>query len=206
VVSEMGFLDKLFGKSNEEGKTMTNEKMKIGIVQGSVRVGRNGDAVAKWMYDFAEKRNDAKYEIVDLADYNLPFLGSANAQPDAEVQIKAWSEKMASFDGYIFITPEYNHAIGGALKNALDFLNPELNNKAAGFVGYGSLGGARAHENLRLILGELQVADVRTAVTFSLMSDFENMSVFKPADYHAGNANTMLDQVLAWSRALKTVR
>lgn len=185
---------------------MTNEKLKIGIVQGSVREGRNGDAVAKWMNDFATNRNDAEYEIVDLANYNLPFLGSANAQPDAEEQIKAWSEKMASFDGYIFITPEYNHAIGGALKNALDFLNPELNNKAAGFVGYGSLGGTRAHENLRLILGELQVADVRTAVTFSLMSDFENMSVFKPADYHAGNANEMLDQVLAWSGALKTVR
>ncbi len=202
----VGFLDRLFGRSNGEEKTMTNEKLKIGIVQGSVREGRNGDAVAKWMNDFAQKRNDAEYEIVDLANYNLPFLGSANAQPDAEGQIKAWSEKMASFDGYIFITPEYNHAIGGALKNALDFLNPELNNKAAGFVGYGSLGGTRAHENLRLILGELQVADVRTAVTFSLMSDFENMSVFKPADYHAGNANTMLDQVLAWSGALKTVR
>jgi len=202
----VGFLDRLLGRSNEEEKTMTNEKLKIGIVQGSVREGRNGDAVAKWMVDFAEKRNDAEYEIVDLANYNLPFLGSANAQPGAEGQIKAWSEKMASFDGYIFITPEYNHAIGGALKNALDFLNPELNNKAAGFVGYGSLGGTRAHENLRLILGELQVADVRTAVTFSLMSDFENMSVFKPADYHAGNANTMLDQVLAWSGALKTVR
>ena len=202
----MGFFKKLLGRSNEEEKTMTNEKMKIGIVQGSVRVGRNGDAVAKWMHDFAVKRNDAEYEIVDLANYNLPFLGSANAQPDAEEQIKAWSEKMASFDGYIFVTPEYNHAIGGALKNALDFLNPELNNKAAGFVGYGSLGGTRAHENLRLILGELQVADVRTAVTFSLMSDFENMSVFKPADYHADNANTMLDQVISWSRALKTVR
>ncbi len=202
----MGFLDKLLGRSTEEEKTMTNEKLKIGIVQGSVREGRNGDAVAKWMSDFATNRNDAEYEIVDLANYNLPFLGSANAQPDAEEQIKAWSEKMASFDGYIFITPEYNHAIGGALKNALDFLNPELNNKAAGFVGYGSLGGTRAHENLRLILGELQVADVRTAVTFSLMSDFENMSVFKPADYHADNANAMLDQVLAWSGALKTVR
>ena len=71
----MGFLDRLFGRSNEEEKTMTNEKLKIGIVQGSVRVGRNGDAVAKWMYDFAEKRNDAEYEIVDLANYNLPFLG-----------------------------------------------------------------------------------------------------------------------------------
>ena len=206
MVITVGFLDRLLGRSNEEEKIMTNEKLKIGIVQGSVRIGRNGDAVAKWMVDFAKKRNDAEYEIVDLANYNLPFLGSANAQPDAEGEIKAWSEKMASFDGYIFITPEYNHAIGGALKNALDFLNPELNNKAAGFVGYGSLGGTRAHENLRLILGELQVADVRTAVTFSLMTDFENMSVFKPADYHADNANTMLDQVLAWSGALKTVR
>lgn len=133
-------------------------------------------------------------------------MGATNTQADAEEQIKAWSEKMASFDGYIFVTPEYNHAIGGALKNALDHLNQELNNKAAGFVGYGSLGGTRAHENLRLILGELQVADVRTAVTFSLMTDFENMSVFKPADYHADNANAMLDQVLSWSRALKAVR
>ncbi|MGM8366633.1 NADPH-dependent FMN reductase [Virgibacillus sp. W0181] len=185
---------------------MTNKTLKIGIIQGSVREGRNGDGVAKWMLDFAEKRNDAQYELVDLANYNLPLLGSANTQPDAEEQIKAWSEKMASFDGYIFITPEYNHSIGGALKNALDYLNPELNNKAAGFVGYGSLGGTRAHENLRLILGELQVADVRTAVTFSLMTDFENMSVFKPADYHEDNANTMLNQVLLWSGALKTVR
>jgi NAD(P)H-dependent FMN reductase len=203
---EMGFLSKLFGKNHEEEKTMTNEKLKIAIIQGSVREGRNGDAVAKWILDFANKRNDATYELVDLADYNLPFLGAANAHPGADEQVKAWSDKIASFDGYIFVTPEYNHAIGGALKNALDFLNPELNNKAAGFVGYGSLGGTRAHENLRLILGELQVADVRTAVTFSLMSDFENMSVFQPAEYHADNANTMLDQVLSWSRALKTVR
>lgn len=185
---------------------MTNNQLKIGIIQGSVREGRNGDAVAKWMLDFANQRDDATYELVDLADYNLPFFGSANTQADAEEQIKAWSDKMASFDGFIFVTPEYNHAIGGALKNALDFLNPELNNKAAGFVGYGSLGGTRAHENLRLILGELQVADVRTAVTFSLMTDFENMSVFKPADYHTDNANTMLDQVLSWSSALKTIR
>lgn len=203
----MNFFKRLLGRANEEETSMTNETLKIGIIQGSVREGRNGDAVAKWMLDFAEKRNDAvAYELVDLADYNLPLLGSKYAGEDAEEQIKAWSEKMASFDGYIFVTPEYNHAIGGALKNALDYLNPELNNKAAGFVGYGSLGGTRAHENLRLILGELQVADVRTAVTFSLMTDFENMSEFKPADYHADNANEMLDQVIAWSRALKTIR
>ncbi|WP_099156713.1 NADPH-dependent FMN reductase [Virgibacillus ndiopensis] len=184
--------------------------LKIGIILGSVRQGRNGEAVANWTYDFATKRNDdAEYEIVDLADYKLPFLGAALAedvQQNALDTIKAWSEKMASFDGYIFVTPEYNHAIGGALKNALDYLKAEVNNKAAGFVGYGSLGGTRAHENLRLILGELQVADVRAAVTFSLMTDFENMSKFKPADHHADNANQMLDQVLSWSGALKTIR
>lgn len=180
--------------------------LKIGIVIGSVRQGRNAEAVSNYVYDYAVKRGDAEYELVDLGEYNLPLLGSKFAAADAEAHIKAWSEKMASFDGYIFVTPEYNHAVGGALKNALDYLNAEVNNKAAGFVGYGSLGGTRAHENMRLILGELQVADVRTAVTFSLMTDFENMSVFKPADYHNANIDTMLDQLLAWSGALKTVR
>lgn len=181
--------------------------MKIGIVLGSVRNGRNGEAVTNWMYDFAVNRNDdATYEIVDLADYPLPLLGVEAKDSEQEEAIKAWSEKIASFDGYIFVTPEYNHAVGGALKNALDYLKEEVHNKAAGFVGYGSLGGTRAHENLRLILGELQVADVRTAVTFSLMTDFENFSVFKPADFHQANANEMLDQVLAWSGALKPLR
>lgn len=184
--------------------------LKIGIILGSVRQGRNGEAVANWTYDFVTKRNDdAEYEIVDLVNYNLPFLGAAVSETQkeaAEAAIMAWSEKIASFDGYIFVVPEYNHSIGGAMKNALDYLNPELNNKAAGFVGYGGLGGARAYENLRLILGELQVADVRTAVAFSLITDFENFSEFKPAEYHAANANEMLDQLLSWSGALKTVR
>ncbi|WP_249869518.1 NADPH-dependent FMN reductase [Oceanobacillus saliphilus] len=208
----MGFLDKLFGKSNkkEEDAVVKVDNLKIAIIQGSVREGRNGEAVANWMYDFATKRNDnVDYEIVDLAKYDLPLLGEelteAN-QVGSETAIKAWSDKMASFDGYIFVTPEYNHAAGGALKNALDFLKPEVANKVAGFVGYGSLGGTRAHENLRLILGELQVADVQTAVTFSLMTDFVNMSEFKPADYHEANANQMLDQVISWTGAFNSLR
>ncbi|AXF55549.1 NADPH-dependent FMN reductase [Salicibibacter kimchii] len=184
--------------------------LKIGIINGSVRQGRNAEAVTDWIYDFAQDRNDnVEYEIVDLINYDLPMLGAAVPEENQEkvnATMNAWSEKMASFDGFVFVTPEYNHAVGGALKNALDYLNPELNNKAAGFVGYGGLGGVRAHENMRLILGELQVADVRTAVNFSIMTDFENFSEFKPADYHANNANEMLDQVQAWSRALKTVR
>ncbi|GAA0603440.1 NAD(P)H-dependent oxidoreductase [Virgibacillus siamensis] len=185
--------------------------LNIGVILGSVRQGRNAEAVANWVYDFAANRKDqdVNYELVDLADYNLPLLGAAvpeAQQKESETAIQAWSEKMASFDGYIFVVPEYNHSVGGAIKNALDYLKPEVANKAAGMVGYGSLGGTRAHENLRLIFGELQVADVQTAVTFSLMTDFENFSVFKPADYHAANANGMLDQVIAWSGALKTVR
>lgn len=179
--------------------------LRIGIIIGSTREGRNAEAVSRWMYNFAAKRNDqVEYELVDLASYNLPFFGTM--QQEAEQIIEAWSKKMASFDGYIFVTPEYNHATTGVLKNALDYLNREINNKAAGFVGYGGLGGVRAIENLRLILGELQVADVRTSVTFSIITDFENMSVFKPADYHQKNANEMLDQLLSWSSALKALR
>lgn len=185
--------------------------MKIGIISGSVREGNNATAVSKWVMDFAANRTDegVEYELVHLSDYALPLMGAkvaADMQEQAGAAIKAWSEKMASFDAYIFITPEYNHALGGALKNALDYLNPEVANKAAAMVGYGSLGGARAHENLRIILAELRVATVRTTTNFSLISDFENMSVFQPNEYHAVNANGMLDDLLLWSKAFQTIR
>lgn len=179
--------------------------MKIGIISGSVREGRNATAVGEWIYDFAQERNDAgvEYELVELADYNLPLLGAAVPAEYADTAsegIQAWSEKMASFDAYVFITPEYNHAVGGALKNATDYLKPEVANKPAALVGYGSLGGARAHENMRIILAELKVATVRTTVNFSFISDFENFSVFKPHDYHAENAQGMFDDLLEWAR------
>ena len=185
--------------------------MKIGIISGSVREGNNAAAVSQWILDFAKNRNDvdAEYELVSLADYDLPLLGSKLPADRAEAAgsaIKAWSEKMASFDGYVFITPEYNHAVGGALKNALDYLNPEVNNKAAALVGYGSLGGARAHENMRSILGELSVATVHTTTNFSLIVDFENMSVFKPNDYNKTNAEGMFNDLLLWTKALNTIR
>jgi NAD(P)H-dependent FMN reductase len=209
----MGFFSRLFGKKKDKQEANQQnkpDKLKIAIVIGSVRDGRNAKAVAEWTLDFATSRNDnADYELVDLADYRLPMLGESlteEKQAAAERAVSAWSDKMSTFDAYIFVVPEYNHTVGGALKNALDFVNKEVNNKVAGFVGYGSLGGTRAHENMRLILGELQVADVRTAVTFSLMTDFENMSEFEPADYHKNNANEMLDQVHSWGKAFKTLR
>jgi len=101
---------------------------------------------------------------------------------------------------------EYNHSITGVLKNALDLAREAWNNKAAGIVSYGSTGGARAAEHLRGILGELMVADVRTHPTLSLFTDFENFTTFKPAELHQNTVNQMLDQLIAWSAALKPLR
>ncbi|SDX49871.1 NADPH-dependent FMN reductase [Paenibacillus sp. CF384] len=183
--------------------------LKIAIILGSTRPGRNGEAVARWVTDIASKRTDASFELVDLADFNLPLLDEpipASMGQYSKPHTIAWSEKISSFDGYVFVTPEYNHATSGALKNAIDFLFHEWKDKAAGFVGYGGSGGARAIENLRLIVGELHIADVRAQVGLSLITDFENYSVFKPGAHQEPAVNTMLDQVIAWSGALKTLR
>jgi NAD(P)H-dependent FMN reductase len=197
----MGILNKLFGKStNQEAITMT--KLNIGIILGSTRQGRVSPQVGEWVKGIADKRGDANYEIVDIAEFKLPLLGEADPGSGAA----AWSSKLTSLDGFVFITQEYNHSITAALKNALDYARDEWNNKAAGIVSYGSTGGARAAEHLRGILGELLIADVRVHPTLSLFTDFENGSVFKPADLHLDNVNAMLDQVLAWSGALKTLR
>jgi NAD(P)H-dependent FMN reductase len=182
---------------------------KIGIILGSTRPGRNGEPVARWVYDIASKRDDAEIELVDIKDYNLPHLDEPmppSMGQYTQPHTHAWAEKIASFDGFVFVTPEYNHSTSGALKNAIDFLFAEWNNKAAGFVSYGSVGGARAAEHLRLMMGELKVADVRNQVTLSLMTDFENFTTFAPAAYHTDNLNTLLDQVVEWSAALAPIR
>ncbi|MHC0037786.1 NADPH-dependent FMN reductase [Pseudoneobacillus sp. C159] len=199
----MGFLDKLFGKQTKEEETMTTEKLNIGIILGSTRQGRVSPQVGEWVKGIADKRGDANYEIVDIADFNLPFLGTTDG---SEPGIAAWNEKLANLDGFVFIVQEYNHSITGALKNALDFAREAWNNKAAGIVSYGSTGGARAAEHLRGILGELKVADVRTHPTLSLFTDFVNGTEFKPQDLHLNNINAMLEEVIAWSGALKTLR
>lgn len=183
--------------------------VKIAIVLGSTRPGRVGEAVANWVYAFAAKRTDAQFELVDIATYNLPLLDEP-VPPSmgrySKEHTHRWAAKIAEFDGYVFVTPEYNHGPSGALKNALDYLYAEWNNKAAGFVGYGSAGGARAVEQLRLVMAELQVATVRSQVALSLFTDFENFSVFKPSAHHEQPLATMLDQLVAWSQAMTSVR
>lgn len=183
--------------------------VRIGIIIGSTRPGRVGDQVATWVLEHASARSDAEFELVDLADFALPHLDEAvppSLGQYAQAHTKAWAEKVDSFDGYIFVTPEYNHSTSGALKNALDFVYGEWNDKAAGLVSYGAAGGTRAAEHLRLILGELQVADVRQQVSFSLATDFENYTAFTPAAYHQGMLAAQLDQLVPWAAALKGVR
>lgn len=197
----MGFLNKLFGAKQEEEETVT--KLNMGIILGSTREGRVSPQVGAWVKEIADKRGDANYTIIDIADYKLPLLGEAGGDVSGAA---AWSETIAAQDGFIFIVQEYNHSITGALKNALDYLREEWNNKAAGIVSYGSVGGARATEHLRGILGELLVADVRVHPALSLFTDFENGTDFKPKAVQEVSVNQMLDQLVSWSKALFTIR
>lgn len=183
--------------------------IKLGIIIGSTRPGRIGEAVGQWVYEIANKRTDAQYELIDLADYNLPLLDEPvppSLGQYSKDHTKRWAAKIATFDGFIFVTPEYNHGTSAALKNAIDYIYAEWNNKAAGFVGYGSAGGARAVEQLRLVMAEVQVATVRAQVMLSLFTDFENYSTFKPHERHEASLKTVIDQVIAWAGALKDVR
>lgn len=182
--------------------------LRIGIITGSTRPNRVNLDVSQWVYQHAVKRTDAEFELVDIMDFNLPLLDEiippAMGQY-SQPHTKRWAAKIESFDAFIFVHPEYNHGISGALKNALDFLYKEWNNKVAGLVSYGSAGGARAGEQMRLVLAELQVATVRGQVMFSLKTDFENYQTFKPSTHHEKELTTLIDQVVSWGMAFTTL-
>jgi NAD(P)H-dependent FMN reductase len=188
-------------------RTMPN--LKIAIILGSTRPGRNGKAVADWVTDKAAARTAADYELVDLADHPLPHMDEPIPPSVGQYvgeHTKAWAETIAAYDGFIFVTPEYNHSTSGVLKNAIDYLYAEWNNKAAAFVSYGSVGGARAIEHLRAICSELQMAHVRQQLSFSMFTDFENFSTFAPGPQHAEAAVVLFDQLESWSEAMRRVR
>jgi len=183
--------------------------VKIAIIVGSTRPGRKAEAVAQWVHGFAKTRQSAEYEVVDIADFHLPLLDEPIPPMMSKYQNAhtiAWSKKIAEYDGYVFVTPEYNHGPSGALKNAIDYLLHEWGNKAAAFVSYGSAGGARAVEQLRLVLAEVKIATVRAQVMLSLHNDFENYTTFKSGPHHERAVHATLDEVEAWSGALKSLR
>jgi NAD(P)H-dependent FMN reductase len=157
----------------------------------------------------AGRRTDAEFELVDLADYPLPHLDESLPPSMGQYQnahTQEWAATVGRFDGFVFVTPEYNHSTSGVLKNAIDFLYAEWNNKAVGVVSYGVVGGARAAEHLRLVAGELQMADVRTNVALSLFSDFEDITELRPGAHQAQVLDTLFGEVIAWSQALAPLR
>lgn len=183
-------------------------ELRIGIIVGSTRPGRKGLEVGEWVAANA-KAAGVEFELVDLVDYALPLLDEPLPASMGQYQhehSRKWAAKVDEFDGYIFVTAEYNHSLPGALKNALDFASLEWHNKAAGIVSYGSMGGVRANEHLRQVLAELEIADVRQNVMLSLFTDWENFTTFAPAQLHLAELAKQVDQVVAWAGALKPLR
>ena len=185
---------------------MTN----IGIIIGSTRPGRVGHQVAEWVAKHGSQHDGIDVEVVDIEDYSLPVFDEPQSPllgSYAHAHTREWSKKIAEFDGYIFVTPEYNRSIPSALKNAIDYLYGEWNNKAAGFVSYGSnVSGARAVEHLRLITAGLQLAGVRTQVSLSLATDFVGFTTFTPDDRYTTMLRQLFIEVTAWADALAPLR
>ncbi|HVZ30007.1 MAG TPA: NAD(P)H-dependent oxidoreductase [Asticcacaulis sp.] len=187
-------------------------KPKIAIVIGSTRQNRFGDKPAHWLHGLARARPDAAFEVVDLRDYPLPFFdepASPIMATPTRPEVAKWAAKVAEFDGYVFVTPEYNHSFSAVLKNALDYVYPEFNRKPAAFVAYGNAGGARAVEQLRLVCVELQMAPLRVAVHIgrtefiAMLRDGKTLADFPE---FAQAAEALLTDLVWWTNALKTAR
>jgi NAD(P)H-dependent FMN reductase len=185
---------------------------KIAIIIGTTRATRFGEKPAKWIHDIASRRTDMVTEIIDLRDFPMPFFDevASNAWvPTTNEVAQRWQKKIAAFDGYIFVTAEYNRGVPAVLKNALDYAYPEWNRKAAAYVGYGSVGGARSVEQLRLISVELQMAPTRTGVHIQgadFMATWKEGKDLKDIAHLQQNATDMLDQLVWWTNALKAAR
>jgi NAD(P)H-dependent FMN reductase len=185
---------------------------KIAVIISTTRAARFADIPAAWICNLARARGDMQIELVDLRDYALPFFDEAASNlyvPSHSEVAQRWQRKVAEFDGYIFVTAEYNRGIPGVLKNALDYAYPEWNRKPAACLGYGSVGGARAVEQLRLNCIELQMAPTRNGVHIQGVEFFEALQNRKPlADipFIEQNAVTMLDELFWWTVALRSAR
>lgn len=187
---------------------------RIAIIVGSTRPGRRSECVAQWVHQVASTSQHATFEVVDLADHGLPLLDEpAPAAMGTYIHehTRRWSDVIAAYDGFVFVTPEYNHSVPAVLKNAIDYLFAEWSNKAAGFVSYGLQGGIRAAEHLRLILAELKIADVRTQVALSVRDDFlfgdpRQPDFLTPPTHQEALLQRLLGEVIEWSEALGPLR
>ncbi len=176
--------------------------MKIGIINGSIRTERNTEPVAKYAYDIAAQRDgDVTYEYVDLGAYNVPLLTTSvhpmMANKDyGDANLQAWSDTIDALDGFVFVTPEYNHGVPGGFKNAVDVLGPEWVGKPVSFIGHGAVGGVRAIEQWRQILANFSMPMTRAELNFNLFFDWAD-GEFTPAERHPAEIQAMLDELEA---------
>ena len=188
--------------------------MKIAVIVGSTRPGRKGSTVGRWVHDHALQRDDApwkvEFDLLALEDFDLPLLEEPTvpAAADREYetpQTRRWSETIEGYDGFVFVTPEYNHGVPAALKNAVDVLGPEWAHKAVAFVSYGADGGVRAVEQWRTILANVMMSDVRAQVSLLVFEDWHEGD-FRPLDRREGELDTVLDQLVEMTEAVRTLR
>jgi NAD(P)H-dependent FMN reductase len=199
--------------------------IQVAIIMGSTRPGRRAEAVARWVAKAAGqhpavKAGKASVELVDLADYGLPLLDEPMPAASGQYQnahTRRWAATIGKFDGFVFVTPEYNGSVPAALKNAIDYLYAEWNHKAAGFVSHGVNGGIRAVEHLRQIMGDIKITGVTPQVALLTHTDFDltgfdatdvttYAGVCTPSEHHETALTTMLDEILARSQALRVLR
>ena len=193
---------------------VTGLTMKIAIIVGSTRPGRKGSTVGRWVHDLALQRDDVhwkvEFDLLELESFDLPLLSEPTvpAAADKEYdtpQTRRWSEAIDGYDGFVFVTPEYNHGVPAALKNAVDVLGPEWAHKAVGFVSYGADGGVRAVEQWRTVVANVMMTDVRAQVSLLVFEDWHE-GEFRPLDRREGELNTMLDQLVDMTEAVRTLR
>ena len=183
----------------------------IAIIVGSTRQGRFADKPVQWISELGSNRKDLRFEVVDLRDFPMPFFdeaGSPAAVPPTNVTAVEWGKKLATFDGFIFVTPEYNHGITAVLKNALDYAYKEWNYKPAAFVGYGAVGAARAIQNLRMTAATLRMAPISKAVhlTMAEVQGIQGGKTFATFPHLEQSANAMLEELSLWLKALRPMR
>ena len=187
----------------------------ISVIVGSIRQGRFSEKPARWIFQRLKNRGVVDARLLDLRDFPMPFFDqplppAMPGRPAYENEVvKRWTAEIAGSDGFIFVAPEYNYGPSAVLKNALDWVYPEWNRKAAAFVSYGSAMGARGVQQLRLTAIELQLAPIRSSVHIpvaTLWAHFQGGDVDAGLTELEGVANTMIDDLLWWTAALKGAR
>lgn len=187
----------------------------ISVIVGSTRENRFSEKPAQWIFQLLKKRSNIESQLLDLRDFPMPFFdqpvppampGRAPYENDV---VKKWTAEIARSDGFIFVTPEYNHGYPAVLKNALDWVYPEWNRKVCAFVSYGSVSGARSVEQLRQVAIELQLAPIRSSVHITpetFMMHFKGGDVNSGLAQLVGPGDAMIDDLLWWTEALKMQR